>query len=116
MIQYLSWAGIDPVYEDTFWTSKKVRDLIKDHYNVLVNRRNVFTGKLYKDDDTIFAWDIYNVRSLHMQSSTFANMHVFYLLKTPFRTSVAHFCGVPIDIRDVPITCEQCVCFCDTLI
>ncbi|BDA46186.1 Mannan endo-1,4-beta-mannosidase 1 [Coccomyxa sp. Obi] len=58
--QYLAWAGIDPEYEDTFWTSKKVRDMIKDHYTVLVNRRNVFTGKLYKDDDTILAWDIYN--------------------------------------------------------
>ncbi len=92
MIQYLSWAGIDPVYEDTFWTSKKVRDMIKDHYTVLVNRRNVFTGKLYKDDDTIFAWDIYNVSCLHTKQHNCKHAclaHVYNIYNL-----TAHFCGV----------------------
>lgn len=64
-MQYLAWAHIALEYQDTFWTSKEVRDMIKDHFSVVVNRRNMFTGKLYKEDDTIFAWDIYNVRMLH---------------------------------------------------
>ena len=63
-VQYLAWANIDLEYQDAFWTSKKVREMIKDHFTVVVNRRNVFTDKLYKDDDTIFGWDIYNVRCL----------------------------------------------------
>lgn len=62
VLQYLAWAGIEMEYQDAFWTSKKVRDMIKDHFTVVVNRRNVFSDKLYKDDDTIFGWDIYNVR------------------------------------------------------
>ncbi|EIE24131.1 glycoside hydrolase [Coccomyxa subellipsoidea C-169] len=60
-VKYLAWAHIALEYQDTFWTSKEVRDMIKDHFSVVVNRRNMFTGKLYKEDDTIFAWDIYNV-------------------------------------------------------
>ena len=62
VLQYLAWAGIEMEYQDAFWTSKKVRDMIKDHFTVVVKRRNVFSDKLYKDDDTIFGWDTYNVR------------------------------------------------------
>ena len=38
-----------------------MRNLIKNDYKVLVTRKNTFNGKLYGEDETIFAWDIYNV-------------------------------------------------------
>lgn len=76
-MQYLAWAGINPTFEDTFWTSKKVRDMIKNHFAVVVNRRNVFTGKLYKEDESIFAWDLYNVSCLHIISRM--TVHISHL-------------------------------------
>ncbi len=61
-VQYMKWAGIPASKEDTFWTNPTVRNLIKNDYKVLVTRKNTFNGKLYGEDNTIFAWDIYNVR------------------------------------------------------
>ncbi|CAK0752555.1 hypothetical protein CVIRNUC_002155 [Coccomyxa viridis] len=58
--EYMKWAGIPPSQEDTFWTNPTVRNLIKNDYKVLVTRKNTFNGKLYGEDETIFAWDIYN--------------------------------------------------------
>ncbi|CAL5227630.1 g10635 [Coccomyxa viridis] len=58
--QYMKWAGIPKSQEDTFWTNPTVRNLIKNDYKVLVTRKNTFNGKLYGEDNTIFAWDIYN--------------------------------------------------------
>ena len=58
----MKWAGIPASQEDTFWTNPTVRNLIKNDYKVLVTRKNTFNGKLYGEDNTIFAWDIYNVR------------------------------------------------------
>ncbi len=60
-MQYMKWAGIPKSQEDTFWTNPTVRNLIKNDYKVLVTRKNTFNGKLYGEDNTIFAWDIYNV-------------------------------------------------------
>ena len=60
-VQYIKWAGIPASREDTFWTNPTVRNLIKNDYKVLVTRKNTFNGKLYGEDNTIFAWDIYNV-------------------------------------------------------
>ena len=62
-VQYMKWAGIPASKEDTFWTNPTVRNLIKNDYKVLVTRKNTFNGKLYGEDNTIFAWDIYNVRA-----------------------------------------------------
>ena len=70
-LQYCVWAGIPNISnfhngsaEDQFWANANAMQLVKDHYQVLVNRQNYFTGVLYKNDPTIFAWDLFNVRSL----------------------------------------------------
>lgn len=60
-MKYMKWAGIPPSMEDTFWTNPTVRNLIKNHFKVMVTRNNTFNGKLYGEDNAIFAWDIYNV-------------------------------------------------------
>lgn len=68
-MQYMKWAGIPPAREDTFWTNPTVRNLIKNHFKVMVTRNNTFNGKLYGEDDAIFAWDIYNVSAPPQQCS-----------------------------------------------
>ena len=48
-LQYLQWAGLDPMGDaDMFWTSPRVKQLYMNHVRVLFNRRNVYTGLLYK--------------------------------------------------------------------
>lgn len=59
-MQYCRWAGLGA--EDLFWTDVRAKQLVKNHFQVLVNRTNYFTGIQYKDDPTIFAWNIFNVR------------------------------------------------------
>ena len=49
ILQYLQWAGLDPMADaDRFWTSPRVKQLYMNHVRVLFNRRNVYTGRLYK--------------------------------------------------------------------
>ncbi|KAL4437017.1 hypothetical protein ABPG75_004156 [Micractinium tetrahymenae] len=40
--------------------SPKCRQQVKDYFSAIVNRRNSITGVLYRDDPTIFSWDLLN--------------------------------------------------------
>ncbi|BDA49901.1 Mannan endo-1,4-beta-mannosidase 1 [Coccomyxa sp. Obi] len=56
--QYATWcAGGD---KDSFYTNSYCQQLYKNHISTMVNRRNTYNGRIYKDDPTIFAWDILN--------------------------------------------------------
>lgn len=55
--QYAEWAGVGP---DQFWTDPKARSIYKAHLKALTNRVNVFTGTAYKNDPTIFSWNLCN--------------------------------------------------------
>eukprot|EP01024_Parvocaulis_polyphysoides_P038581 TRINITY_DN346_c0_g1_i2.p1 TRINITY_DN346_c0_g1~~TRINITY_DN346_c0_g1_i2.p1 ORF type:complete len:516 (-),score=70.28 TRINITY_DN346_c0_g1_i2:1578-3125(-) len=41
-------------------TDEEAKQLYKNHINFMVNRVNTFNGRAYKDDPTIFAWNIIN--------------------------------------------------------
>ncbi|CAD7699737.1 unnamed protein product [Ostreobium quekettii] len=43
-----------------FFNDTSCRNLYKNHVYAVVNRRNTFTGRLYKDDPTIMAWELLN--------------------------------------------------------
>ncbi len=43
-----------------FYTDERVKLLYKAHLCAMVHRRNTVTGRLYRDDPTIFAWDLIN--------------------------------------------------------
>jgi mannan endo-1,4-beta-mannosidase len=58
MDQYLSWFGRSKHHE--FYTAPEVRTAYKDYLAHLVNRRNTVNGKLYRDDPTIFSWELAN--------------------------------------------------------
>lgn len=58
MVQYIQWAGAEG--HDPFFTDPDVKKLFKNHIDTMVNRRNTINNRLYKDDPTIFAWDLMN--------------------------------------------------------
>lgn len=58
MDQYLVWYGLDKHHE--FYTDARVRRAYKDWVSHLLNHVNSIDGIAYKDDPTIFAWELAN--------------------------------------------------------
>lgn len=70
--QYLRWAGIDDAADDSFrfginneramlfYSNPETRRLYREHVERIVTRRNTITGVLYRDDPTIFGWELMN--------------------------------------------------------
>ncbi len=56
-VQYAEYHD-KPVEE--FWTNPAIIDDFKQTVSFIVNRRNTYTGKLYKDDKAILAWETGN--------------------------------------------------------
>ncbi|HID24699.1 MAG TPA: hypothetical protein EYP14_20190, partial [Planctomycetaceae bacterium] len=64
MDQYVAW---DSLYGDgsatersDFYTDPDIRQWYKDYVHTVLNRVNTYTGIAYKDDPTIFAWELAN--------------------------------------------------------
>ncbi|MDQ2855608.1 MAG: hypothetical protein M3R68_04710, partial [Acidobacteriota bacterium] len=70
--QYLRWAGINDAADDTrpfginneramlFYTNETTRRLYREHLEKIATRRNSVTGVLYRDDPTIFGYELMN--------------------------------------------------------
>ena len=70
--QYLRWAGINDAADDSykfginnekailFYTNPETRRLYREHIEKLATRRNTITGVAYRDDPTIFGWELMN--------------------------------------------------------
>ena len=70
--QYLRWAGIKDAADDRlpfginkekallFYTNPETRRMYRDHVNKVITRRNTITGVAYRDDPTIFGWELMN--------------------------------------------------------
>jgi mannan endo-1,4-beta-mannosidase len=70
--QYLRWAGINDAADDTrpfginneramlFYTNETTRRLYREHLEKIATRRNTVTGVLYRDDPTIFGYELMN--------------------------------------------------------
>ncbi|MBA3513237.1 MAG: cellulase family glycosylhydrolase [Pyrinomonadaceae bacterium] len=70
--QYLRWAGIKDADDDRFpfginperamlfYTNETTRRLYREHLEKLATRRNTVTGILYRDDPTVFGWELMN--------------------------------------------------------
>jgi mannan endo-1,4-beta-mannosidase len=70
--QYLRWAGINDAADDRykfginnekailFYSNPETRRLYREHLEKLATRRNTITGVLYRDDPTIFGWELMN--------------------------------------------------------
>lgn len=72
VVRYLRWAGLPDAADDTqpfginieramqFYSNEKVRQLYREHVRRIVARRNTITGMLYRDDPTIFGYELMN--------------------------------------------------------
>ncbi|NCC49625.1 MAG: hypothetical protein EOM20_00270 [Spartobacteria bacterium] len=73
VFQYVHWVtrehpetvntNLDPegvAYHDQFWTNTYCQQWYKDYVERLLRRTNTITGVQYKDDPTIFTWEIVN--------------------------------------------------------
>jgi mannan endo-1,4-beta-mannosidase len=70
--QYLRWAGIEGADDESypyginferamlFYTNEETRRMYRQHLEKLATRRNTITGTLYRDDPTIFGWELMN--------------------------------------------------------
>ena len=68
----MRWAGINDAADDRykfginndkailFYSNPETRRLYREHIDKLITRRNTVTGVLYRDDPTIFAWELMN--------------------------------------------------------
>jgi mannan endo-1,4-beta-mannosidase len=54
---YVNWAGRGSDFV-LFYTDPAVKALYKTYVQMLLNRTNVFTGRKYKDEPTILAWEL----------------------------------------------------------
>ena len=57
--RYINWSSTAKSTND-FYTDWQCRQMYKDHIEHYVNRRNTYNGRLYKEDPTIFYWDLIN--------------------------------------------------------
>jgi mannan endo-1,4-beta-mannosidase len=76
MGQYVSWTTgkrvIDPSniktdtwdqaikFSATFYTNEKAQALYRKYINMLINRKNIYTKKPYKNDPTVMTWQLAN--------------------------------------------------------
>lgn len=58
MNQYLKWFGLS--YHHEFYTDARAKQAYKNYAAHLINRVNTVTKVAYKDDPTIFAWELAN--------------------------------------------------------
>lgn len=56
--QYVAWFGRSKHHE--FYTAPEIKDAYKDWVHSLVTRKNTVNGRLYRDDPTIFSWELAN--------------------------------------------------------
>jgi mannan endo-1,4-beta-mannosidase len=58
MDQYVTWYGL--TNHDQFYTDSRIQTDYKNWISHLINRVNTVTGVTYKNDPTIFAWELAN--------------------------------------------------------
>jgi mannan endo-1,4-beta-mannosidase len=58
MDQYLTWYGRSKHHE--FYTAPEVKQAFKDYIAHLVGRKNTVNGRLYREDPTVFSWELGN--------------------------------------------------------
>lgn len=59
MNQYVQWSSI-PITHDDFYTDDSTKIWYKNHIFRVLNRINTITGRKYKEDPSIFAWELAN--------------------------------------------------------
>lgn len=58
MKAYQEWLNLEE--KEDFYTNSKAKEAYKNYVNFIINRTNRYTGKQYKNDTNIFAWELAN--------------------------------------------------------
>ena len=59
--QYLDWSGATRnANKNDFFTDRACKRMYEANARILIERVNVFTGRRYRDDPAIFAWELIN--------------------------------------------------------
>lgn len=61
--QYVKWgkeAGLNLTSDDDFFSHSTLKSYYKAHVKTVLNRVNTITNITYKDDPTVFAWELMN--------------------------------------------------------
>ncbi|XP_010424015.2 PREDICTED: mannan endo-1,4-beta-mannosidase 6 isoform X2 [Camelina sativa] len=61
--QYVKWgnaSGLNLTSDDDFFTNPTLRNFYQSHVRTVLNRVNTYTNITYKNDPTIFAWELMN--------------------------------------------------------
>lgn len=56
--QYVKWFGKENHHD--FYTDPEIKQAYKNWVTHIINRKNTVNGKIYRDDPTIFAWELAN--------------------------------------------------------
>ncbi|MED6219574.1 Mannan endo-1,4-beta-mannosidase 6 [Stylosanthes scabra] len=70
--QYVKWgtsAGLNLTSDDDFFSHPTLRSYYKNHVKTVLNRVNTYTNITYKEDPTIFAWELMNEPRCNSDSS-----------------------------------------------
>lgn len=59
MESYVEWSPTAETHDD-FYTDPTCRRLYRDYVRYFLNRRNQYTGRRYKDDPAVMAWELAN--------------------------------------------------------
>eukprot|EP00884_Botryococcus_braunii_P015420 jgi/Botrbrau1/2561/Bobra.0079s0047.1 len=71
---YIKWAKDPTLTHDDFYTNPQIQQWYKNYVRTLVNRVNTINGITYKDDPTIFSWELLNeLRCTKCPPGTIAN-------------------------------------------
>lgn len=57
--RFVNWSS-SAVSKDDFYTDQECRTMYKNHLNTFVHRKNTVNGRIYKEDPTIFYWNLIN--------------------------------------------------------
>ncbi|KAK9917541.1 hypothetical protein WJX75_005540 [Coccomyxa subellipsoidea] len=59
MDRFVNWSSTAKTKND-FYTDQECRTMYKNHLNTFVHRKNTVNGRIYKEDPTIFYWNLMN--------------------------------------------------------
>lgn len=65
MDQYVKWdlkygSSPYPISREGFYTDENIKQWYKNHITTVLNRVNTINGRTYKEDPTVFAWELAN--------------------------------------------------------
>jgi len=56
--QYNRW--VNSYNHDDFFRNENIKSIFRDYVRYIINRKNIYTGVVYKDDPTIAMWELMN--------------------------------------------------------